>query len=97
MLSGDNQISPGMPMPSKSRRRSRLSPILTDGRPNGRPNPCDIPEARRRAIYVALAEARRAGLDTDDVRYAVARMYVLTILKVEAIEQEGLDRGWPVA
>jgi hypothetical protein len=24
-------------------------------------------------------------------------MYVLTILKVEAIEQEGLDRGWPVA
>jgi hypothetical protein len=82
-------------MPSKSRRRGRLAPILTDGRPKCGPNVSGIIESRRRGIYVALAEAARAGLDIDDARYAVARKFVLTILKVEAIEKEGLGRGWP--
>jgi hypothetical protein len=54
-----------------------------------------IPEPRRGLIYVALAEAKQAGQDADDARYAVARKFVLTIQKVEAIENEGSDRGWP--
>jgi hypothetical protein len=54
----------------------------------------DITESRRRAIYVALSEARLAGLDVDSARYSVARKFVLTIMKVEAIEAEGDARGW---
>lgn len=54
----------------------------------------DIPEERRRAIFAALGEARAIGQTLDAARYAVARKFVLTILRVEAIEQEGLARGW---
>jgi hypothetical protein len=82
-------------MPGKSRRRSRLTPIPTDGRPNGGSNIGGVIESRRRAIYAALAEAASAGLGADAARYAVARKFVLTIVKVEAIEKEGFSRGWP--
>ena len=47
------------------------------------------------AIYAAIGEARAAGLDGDAARYAVARKYVVTVLKVEAVETEGLAKGWP--
>jgi hypothetical protein len=79
------------------RRHGRLAPTLTYGRPKGSVNIGDITESRRRGIYVALAEATRAGLDIDDARYSVARKFVLTIVKVEAVQKEGFDRGWPVA
>jgi hypothetical protein len=54
----------------------------------------DIPEARQRAIFTAVGEARAAGQAPEVARYAVAKKFVLTILKVEAIEQEGLARRW---
>jgi hypothetical protein len=54
----------------------------------------DIPEERRRAIFTALCDARAAGQALEAARYAVARKFVLTILRVEAIEREGLARGW---
>jgi hypothetical protein len=54
----------------------------------------DVPETRQRAIFTALGEAAAAGQPPEAARYAVAKKFVLTILKVEAIEQEGLARGW---
>jgi hypothetical protein len=54
----------------------------------------DVPEARQRAIFTALGEAAAAGQSPEAARYAVAKKFVLTILKVEAVEQEGLRLGW---
>jgi hypothetical protein len=54
----------------------------------------DIPEVRRRAIFTALGNARATGQAPEVARYAVARKFVLTILRVEAIERDGLARGW---
>jgi hypothetical protein len=54
----------------------------------------DVPEARPRAIFTALGEAAAAGQTPEAARYAVAKRFVLTILKVKAVEQEGLAQGW---
>jgi hypothetical protein len=81
-------------MPSQ-RKFGPLAPILA-GAPRGGPvRTSDILESRRRAIHAALREAKVDGLKGAAARYAVARKYVLTIAKVEAIEVEGLFSGWP--
>jgi hypothetical protein len=54
----------------------------------------NVPESRRREIYAALGRAKAKGLEPDAARYAVAREFVLTVLKVEAVEEEGAGRGW---
>jgi hypothetical protein len=56
----------------------------------------DVPESRQRAIFTALGEAAAAGQTPEAARYTVARKFVLTILKVEAVEQEGHAREWQV-
>jgi hypothetical protein len=84
-------------MPLPRRKHGPLAPRLAGARPDGPVVTSHIPEPRRRLIYVALAEARCAGQGIDDAHYAVARKFVLTIQKVEAIGREGFDRGWPVA
>jgi hypothetical protein len=53
-----------------------------------------IPEDVRRKIFTALIEARNAGVKPEAARYAVARRFVVTVLKVEAIEDEGEAKKW---
>jgi hypothetical protein len=80
-------------MPIK-RKKYRTSGGRCASGPPPRVSIQDVPEPRQRAILTALGEAAAAGQSPEAARYAVARKFVLTILKVEAIEQEGLARGW---
>ena len=83
-------------MPSK-RKHEPLASIVVGGRPGATAKTDDTPEPRRRAIYAAHGEAQAGRLKGGPARYAVARKYVMTIMKVEAVEAEGLAKGWPTA
>jgi hypothetical protein len=52
----------------------------------------DIPELRRREIYEALVKARQSG--DKMYAYTVAKQFVMTVVRVEAIEQEGSKKHW---
>jgi hypothetical protein len=54
-------------------------------------------EPQQRAIFAALAEELAAGRHPVAARFAVAKRFTVTVLKVEAVEQEGLRRGWSTA
>jgi hypothetical protein len=84
-------------MPARRPPSPRLRHILIPEHRPALPSVDDIMESRRRAVFAALAKAKAGGLKGGAAHYAVARTYVLTVLKVEAIEQEGLDRGWPTS
>ena len=51
-------------------------------------------EGVRRAVFAALAETLAGGADPNAARYAVARRFVLTVVRIEAIEREGHAKGW---
>jgi hypothetical protein len=80
-------------MPIK-RKKYRTSGGRCASSPPSRVSILDVPESRQRAIFTALGEVAAAGQSPEAARYAVAKKFVLTILKVEAIEQEGLTHGW---
>jgi hypothetical protein len=81
-------------MPARRTPSPRFRHILIPEQRPVLPSVDNIPEARRRAVFAALAKAKAAGLSTDAALFAVAKEHVLTVLKVEAIEQEGLAHGW---
>jgi hypothetical protein len=54
-----------------------------------------LAESRRRAIFLALAEAQDCRTPVDLSRDMVAAWFRLTDQQVRAIQREGLDSGWP--
>jgi len=49
----------------------------------------------RKAVFLALVEEQDKGGDPARARRAVARRFGLRGHDMHAIEQEGLDAGWP--
>jgi hypothetical protein len=80
-------------MPNRP-RRSNLEALRAAAPGKSTPRIGDTPEPRRRDIFSALIQALKAGAEPDAARYAVARQFVLTVLKVEAIEDEGRANRW---
>jgi hypothetical protein len=81
-------------MPGRRPPSPRFRHILVPEQHPVLPNVDDIPGPRRRAVFAAVAKAKAKGRSTDAVLFAVAKEHVLTVLKVAAIEQDGLARGW---
>jgi hypothetical protein len=50
---------------------------------------------QRRVIFAALVAAQDGGMAVRASRALVATRYGVSPRQVEAIEAEGLDRGWP--
>jgi hypothetical protein len=49
----------------------------------------------RKAVFLALVQEQDKGGDPAKARRAVARRFGLREADVRAIEEEGLDAGWP--
>ena len=82
-------------MPSRPRHRGPQPSTVAASPAESGPSIYGLTESRRRAIYVTLAEARAVGLKRDAALYAVAKKFVVTVMRVEAVEREGLAKGWP--
>jgi hypothetical protein len=54
-----------------------------------------LPEAERRAIFLALVEAQDAGDNVLQSRRAIADRFKISDGLVRRIEREGLDAHWP--
>ena len=54
-----------------------------------------LPEDRRREIFLALVEAQDAGASATRSRQQVAERFGVTEQQVREIEREGLDGQWP--
>lgn len=50
---------------------------------------------RRREIFLALVEAQDRRIPVPESRAEIARQFRLNRDQLEAIEQEGVDNGWP--
>ena len=53
------------------------------------------PLVRRKAAFRALVEAQDRGLSVADSRRAVGEEFGLTADQVRAVEDEGVEGGWP--
>lgn len=49
----------------------------------------------RRTIFAALVAAQDEGHSVPASRELVAARFGVSVEQVQAIEREGLDRGWP--
>jgi hypothetical protein len=54
-----------------------------------------LPEARRKAIFLALVDAQDHETPVPQSRQAVASRFGVTEEPVRQIEREGLDHDWP--
>ena len=54
-----------------------------------------LPEDRRREIFLALVEAQDAGASATRSRQEVAARFGVSEQQVREIEREGLDGQWP--
>ncbi|MBI1914780.1 MAG: hypothetical protein HYS12_08590 [Planctomycetes bacterium] len=54
-----------------------------------------LPEDRRREIFLALVEAQDAGASATRSRQQMAERFGVTEQQVREIEREGLDGQWP--
>jgi hypothetical protein len=54
-----------------------------------------LPEAERRAIFLALVEAQDTGDNVLQSRKAVADRFKISDRLLRQIEREGLDANWP--
>jgi hypothetical protein len=54
-----------------------------------------LPEERRREVFLALVEAQDRKASVAQSRRLVAERFGLSERQVREIEQEGLDRQWP--
>ena len=55
----------------------------------------ELPEERRKEIFLALVEAQDAGTAVAQSRREIAERFGISEGQVRKIEQEGLDGGWP--
>jgi hypothetical protein len=54
-----------------------------------------LPEERRKEIFLALVEAQDQAVSVAQSRALVAERFGVTEDQIRRIEQEGLDRQWP--
>ncbi len=54
-----------------------------------------LPEERRKEIFLALVQVQDEGSNVPQSRSEVARRFGVTEAEVREIEREGLDAGWP--
>ena len=55
----------------------------------------DLPDSRRRELFVALVAAQDSGLGVRSSRQAVSQQCGVDAETVAEVEEEGLDEGWP--
>jgi hypothetical protein len=55
----------------------------------------NLPEDRRREIFLALVEAQDHEMTVSQSREAVAARFGVSEGQVRKIEREGLDNNWP--
>jgi hypothetical protein len=55
----------------------------------------ELPEERRKEIFLALVEAQDQAMPVDVSRKAVAERFGVSEGQVRRIEREGLDSDWP--
>jgi hypothetical protein len=55
----------------------------------------ELPEERRKEIFLALVEAQDAQMAVAQSRKAIASRFGLTETQLQQIEREGLDKEWP--
>jgi hypothetical protein len=55
----------------------------------------EVPEPRRREIFLALVEAQDQQVGVAESRQLVAAKFGVRQKDVVAIEREGLDHKWP--
>jgi hypothetical protein len=55
----------------------------------------ELPESRRKEIFLALVDAQDHGLGVAKSRKAVAERFEISEALVREIEEEGIDNEWP--
>ena len=55
-----------------------------------------IPEAKRRAIFLALVKAQDAGVGDTKAYDVIAKRYKVSVKNVRKIGVEGVIKGWPM-
>ncbi len=55
----------------------------------------NLPEERRREIFLALVDAQDHEMTVSQSRQAVASRFGVSEGQVRKIEREGLDNNWP--
>jgi hypothetical protein len=55
----------------------------------------NLPEERRREIFLALVDAQDHEMTVPQSRQEVASRFGLSEVQVRKIEREGLDNNWP--
>lgn len=61
----------------------------------GTPDRSGLPEALRKAIFLAVVDAQDGGTPVALSRQKVAADFGVTEGEVRLIEEEGADAGWP--
>ena len=54
-----------------------------------------LPESRRKEIFLALVEAQDQAMTVAQSRKAIAERFGVSESQVRHIEREGLDHDWP--
>jgi hypothetical protein len=54
-----------------------------------------MPQAERKAIFLALVQAQDAGANVARSRKEIAERFAITERQMKSIEQEGIDGEWP--
>ena len=55
----------------------------------------DLPETRRKEIFLALVEAQDAHMTVPQSYKLVAKRFEITESQLRKIEHEGIDQQWP--
>jgi hypothetical protein len=55
----------------------------------------DIPEPRRKEIFLALVDAQDHEMNVTQSRKLIAEQFGVSEGQIRAIEREGLDQQWP--
>ena len=55
----------------------------------------DLPEPRRKEVFLALVEAQDRQMSVPESRQYVAERFGITEAQVRQIEREGMDAQWP--
>jgi hypothetical protein len=59
------------------------------------PHSADLPEERRKEIFLALVEAQDQEMSVSQSRKVIAQRFGVTEDVVRRIEREGLEGHWP--
>ena len=57
--------------------------------------PEDLPESRRKEIFLALVEAQDQAMSVPQSRAVISKQFGITEAQLRQIEREGLEEQWP--